>query len=308
VRAIFFGTPEIAVPSLKALHAIADITAVVCQPDRPAGRGMKLRPPPVKVAATGLGLPVHQPTKVRNRAFAEWVGEQRADVALVIAYGRILPRRVLDAPRRGCMNLHASILPKLRGAAPINWAIVRGHTETGVGLMQMDEGMDTGPVYNTRRIAIGPSETAGELAERIGQLAAEVVRADLVPAVAGEVEAIAQDHDDASMAPMLSKGDGRVDWTLSAKRLHDHVRGLTPWPGAHAELEGERFKVLRTALGDDAKEAEPGTVQHIDNDRAVIACGDGCIHLLRGQLAGKKPLDAGQLAAGRTLAVGTRLW
>ncbi|MEQ9321286.1 MAG: methionyl-tRNA formyltransferase [Polyangiaceae bacterium] len=311
MRAIFFGTPDIAVPSLRALCDVAEVTAVVCQPDRPAGRGMKLRPPPVKAAALELGLPVHQPTKVRNAAFRQWVESQQADVALVIAYGRILPQAVLDGPRRGCMNLHASILPRYRGAAPINWAIVHGETETGIALMQMDAGMDTGPVFTTRTLPIGSHETAGELAERLGELAATVVREDLPRAVAGDVEATPQDHDAATMAPMMSKDDGRVDWSLPASRVHDHARGMTPWPGAHTTVDGKRFKVLATRRSAAESDAPPGTVVDIvtsdDEPHAVVSCGHGCIALLRGQLAGKKALDAAQLAAGRTLAPGTVL-
>ncbi|HHH29016.1 MAG TPA: methionyl-tRNA formyltransferase [Polyangiaceae bacterium] len=311
MRAIFFGTPAIAVPSLRALADVAEVTAVVCQPDRPAGRGMKLRPPPVKEAALELGLPVHQPTKVRNQAFADWVTAQQTDVALVIAYGRILSQRVLDGPRRGCMNLHASILPRYRGAAPINWAIVHGETETGIALMQMDAGMDTGPVFTTRTLPIGPDETAGELAERLGQLAAVVVREDLPAAVNGTLRATPQDHDAATMAPMMSKEDGRIDWSQPAKRVHDHARGMTPWPGAHTTLDGKRFKVLATRRLDTTSEATPGTVVDIatsgEQPHAVVSCGEGCVALLRGQLAGKKALDAGQLAAGRTIAVGTVL-
>jgi methionyl-tRNA formyltransferase len=176
VRAVFFGTPAIAVPALEALCERAEVVAVVCQPDRPAGRGLSLAAPEVKVAAERLGLPVHQPTKIKNDEFLGWLRGLEADVALVIAYGRILPPAVLAAPRRGCVNLHASLLPRFRGAAPIQWAIVRGESETGISLMQMDEGCDTGPVFLRRAIAIGENETAGELAPRLAALAAEVVR------------------------------------------------------------------------------------------------------------------------------------
>ncbi|MCA9621651.1 MAG: methionyl-tRNA formyltransferase [Myxococcales bacterium] len=308
MRAVFFGTPDIGVPALEALAGRFEVVAVICQPDRPAGRGMKLRPPPVKERALALGLEVHQPTKVRTAAFAEWLRSLEADVALVIAYGRILPQAVLDAPRRGCMNLHASILPKYRGAAPINWAIVHGESETGVALMQMDAGMDTGPVFHTRRIAIGPDETAGELYARLGELAREVVALDLERAVSGELVAEAQDHAAASMAPMLKKEDGAVDFARKAAAVHDHARGMTPWPGAHTTIEGKPFKVLRTRLG--AREGSlgaPGEVIAVTRDHVEIRCGEGSLWLLEGQVAGKKALAAAQLVAGRTLAVGTKL-
>lgn len=307
MRTLFFGTPVIAVPALEALCEISEVAAVLCQPDRPAGRGLTVTAPPVKVRALELGLAVHQPEKIRTRELSSWAETLRTDVALVIAYGRILGPGLLAAPRRGCMNLHASLLPKYRGAAPINWAIVRGETETGISLMQMDEGMDTGPVYTRSVIGIGPDENAGELSERLGALAADVVRRDLARAVAGELEAEPQDDRAASAAPMLDKNDGRVDWSLPAARVHDHARGMTPWPGAHSVLGGRRFKLLTTRLlaPGDAQGA-PGEIVAIQEGRAVIACGQGAIALLRGQIEGKKALDAAQLAAGRTIAPGMR--
>jgi len=182
MRAVFFGTPQVAVPALRALTQVAEVTAVVCQPDRPSGRGLKVSAPPIKEAALELGLSVHQPTKVRNGELAQWLRDQRADVALVMAYGRILPSEVLSAPRRGAMNLHASLLPGYRGAAPINWVIVNGEPQSGISLMQMDEGLDTGPVYARHVLGLTETETAGTLAERIATLAAHVVRADLAAA------------------------------------------------------------------------------------------------------------------------------
>jgi methionyl-tRNA formyltransferase len=307
MRAVFFGTPEIAVPALEALQAIATVSAVVCQPDRPAGRGLALKPPPVKARALELGLPVVQPEKVRTEEFAAWLRAERADVALVIAYGRILPPAVLAAAAHGCMNLHASLLPKYRGAAPIQWAVAHGERETGISLMQMDEGMDTGPVYARRSLPIGPDETAGELAVRLAALAAEVVRADLPRAVSGELRAEPQDGALATMAPILKKEDGSADWSRPAREVHDRARGMTPWPGAHTKLGGKHFKLLATRVAADAgDEGAPGAVTAIPPEGARIACGSGAIFLLRGQLEGKKPLSTAELAAGRTLAPGTR--
>ena len=307
MRTIFFGTPEIAALVLEALLDVSEVVAAVCQPDRPAGRGLKLTPPPAKLCAARHGIEVVQPKKIRSPEFADWVARQQADVAVVIAYGRILPPAVLQAPRRGCMNLHASILPKYRGAAPINWAVVEGEAETGISLMQMDEGMDTGPVYSIRRTAIAPDETAGQLYERLAALASVVVREDLARAVSGELQAQAQDDALATMAPMLSKEAGRVDWSKTAQRVHDHVRGMTPWPGAHTTLGGKHFKLLETrvAVNVDPAGAAPGTLVAMDRERATIACGSGTLHLLRGQVEGKKALPVRDLAAGRTLTLGT---
>ncbi|MEM1034274.1 MAG: methionyl-tRNA formyltransferase [Myxococcota bacterium] len=308
MRTLFFGTPDIAVPALESLRQTTDLVGVVCQPDRRAGRGMTLTAPATKTHALAHGLPVHQPRRVRDEAFAAWVREQHVDYAVVIAYGRILPRAVLEAPRGGCLNLHASLLPKYRGAAPIQWAIVRGETETGVCLMQMDEGMDTGPVLARRTIPIGPDETAGELGARIATLAATVVREDLPRAPT--LSAVAQDHDAATSAPMLSRSDGRIDWTAPAVEVHDHVRGMTPWPGAHTTLGDAPLKILRTTRVQepvDGAEPAPGTVRTVGKKRVLIACGSGWVDLQRAQRPGRKALGPADLLGGRVLCDGDQL-
>lgn len=310
MRALFFGTPQIAVPALDALASLpgVEIPFVVCQPDRPAGRGLELKPPPVKQRALELGLTVHQPTKVKTPEFAAMIRDANADVALVIAYGRILAKAVLDAPRRGCMNLHASLLPKYRGAAPITWAIVQGETETGVCLMQMDEGMDTGPVLSTHRIPIGEDTTVDELYVSLGELAARVVREDLPRAVAGDLVPVPQDHSAATMAPMLEKEHGRVSWDKPARQVHNHVRGMTSWPGAFTISAGKTLKILGTrVLSEEGKLGEPGEILSADKHGVEIACGAGKVALLRGQLEGKKALSASELVAGRSLAKGAVL-
>jgi methionyl-tRNA formyltransferase len=308
MRALFFGTPDIAVPSLRALATVADIVAVVCQPDRPAGRGLKLQAPAVKQAAVELGLPVMQPSKIRTPEFLAWITDRRADVALVLAYGRILPPTVLKAPVCGCLNLHASILPRYRGAAPINWAIVRGETETGMSLMQMDEGLDTGPVFTVRRVPIGENETAGELGVRLGALAADLVTSDVPRVVRGELTAAPQDHAAATLAPLLEKEHGRIDWQKPAAQVHDHVRGMTPWPSAFTRAGDKLLKVLATRRSTLVAKGElPGTIVAADAGGVVVACTDGVLELLRAQVEGKKPLDARDLVAGRTLTRGLRL-
>ncbi|NUP11519.1 MAG: methionyl-tRNA formyltransferase [Polyangiaceae bacterium] len=308
MRALFFGTPEIAVPALEALHSIATVSLVVCQPDRPAGRGLEPRAPAVKVKALELGLRVEQPTKIKTPDFAELVRSQEADVALVIAYGRILPKAILEAPRRGCMNLHASILPKYRGAAPITWAVVDGETRTGISLMQMDEGMDTGPVYRILDVPIGRDMTSGQLAVELAACAATMVREVLPMAVAGDIEAARQDETGATHARMLDKEDGRIDFSKPAKRVHDHVRGMTPWPGAFTTITPnglpKTLKILATrTLSGDAG-APPGTVVVAHRGRVEIACGEGRIELIVAQLEGKKALPAPELVGGRTILQG----
>jgi methionyl-tRNA formyltransferase len=248
-----------------------------------------------------------QPIKIRTPDFSAWVREQVADVAVVLAYGRILPPAVLSAPARGCMNLHASILPKLRGAAPISWAIARGDRETGVSLMQMDEGLDTGPVYAVRRIAITEDETAAELAARLGELAAEMVLEDLPRAVRGELPATEQNTNEATLAPLLEKKDGQIVWNKPAQEVHDHVRGMTPWPGAFTHVTGKLIKVLATRRSTfSTGDAAPGTILVADPDAVLVACGDGALEILRAQVEGRKPLGARELCAGRTFMAGAR--
>jgi methionyl-tRNA formyltransferase len=315
MRAIFMGTPEIAVASLEALNEIAELVGVICQPDRPAGRGMQLRAPPVKERAQALGLDLLQPMKMKDGAVAAWMRARNPDVALVIAFGRILPRDVLSVPRRGCMNLHASLLPRYRGAAPINWAIANGERETGVCLMQMDEGLDTGPVYAERRLAIGPDETTGELTLRLAGVAAELVRSSLLDAVDGKLVAKPQDHAAATLAPILKKDDGRVDWTRSARALHDHVRAMQPWPGAFTSLpNGKTLKVIRTrpidAQVSTSVPPAPGVVLVADRGGVVVACGEGgreAIAIVEAQPEGKRAMATPDLVNGRVLVAGALL-
>lgn len=304
-RTIFFGTPDIAVPALRALHESTEVVAVVCQPDKPAGRDPTPQPPPTKRVALELGIPVHQPSRVKTPDFAAWVREQRADAAVVLAYGRILTREVLDTPRLGCLNLHASLLPRYRGAAPIQWCIVNGETETGICLMQMDEGIDTGPVLATRRILIGPDETADLLTARMAELAAEVVRIDVMDAIAGKLAPVPQDHSASTYAPILTKEHGRVDWTKSARALRDQVRGFHPWPGAYTTVRGKTFKILEARVLDEpGMSGAPGTVLEAPRGRLWIACGDGVLAVERGQLEGKKALPADELLRGRAVQFG----
>ena len=305
MRALFFGTPTIAVPALEALVELADVAAVVCQPDKPAGRGLTMKAPAVKQRALELGLTVMQPEKIRTPEFTAWVRSTQADFALVMAYGRILPASVLAAPRRGCLNLHASLLPRYRGAAPINWAIVRGETETGISLMQMDEGCDTGPVYARFPLPIDSAMTTDDLGKELAELAARVVASDLERAVMGELEATPQDGRGATMAPLLKKEDGRVPWEKPARAVHDHVRGMTSWPGAWTVAGGKTMKLLKARIGKRTVALDaPGTVLFASKDGVEVACGEGSLIVLRAQMEGRKPLDAHELVAGRTLRDG----
>ncbi len=308
MRIIFFGTPQLAVPSLEAVASLGEVVRVICQPDRPAGRGMKLRPPPVKQRALELGLEVEQPTKVRTPDFAESLRASNADVVVVIAYGRILPRAVLDAPRRGCVNVHASLLPRWRGAGPIQWAIVSGDDQTGVCLMHMDEGMDTGPVIACRKTPIEPDETSAELGERLSTMGAQLLCDVLPDWVAGRIEATPQPTEGVTIAPLLEKEHGRIDWSAPARAVHDRVRGLCPWPGAYATIDGQRLKVHRTAVHvENGELGPPGEILHADSRAGlVVACGRGAVSLLDLQLEGKRSLRWHQFLAGHRLEAGAR--
>ena len=287
---------------------MTDVVAVVCQPDRKVGRGLELTAPPVKQRATELGIEVVQPTKLRTGEFAEWLRAKQADLALVIAYGRILPPDVLAAPRLGCVNVHASLLPKYRGAAPITWAVVRGETESGVTLMQMDAGMDTGDMLETFTTPIGPDETAGELGDRMARLGADAVTIGVPKVLAESYVPVKQDDAKATLAPILKKEDGVIDFTKTAKAVHDHVRGMIPWPGASTKTKGKVVKVhstrIATELAAGASKAAPGTVIFADKTRVLVACGEGVVELVRVQLEGKKPVTGAEWHLGRGVAAG----
>ncbi|HEV3193755.1 MAG TPA: methionyl-tRNA formyltransferase [Polyangiaceae bacterium] len=304
-RALFFGSPSFAVPSLDALVAIASVVAVVCQPDRPAGRGLEVAAPATKLRSRELGLPVVQPTKLRTGEFAEWARAQKVDVALVVAYGRILPKDVLEAPRVGCVNVHASLLPKYRGAAPIAWAIVRGETETGVTLMKLDEGMDTGPTFARLSTPVGPDETAGELSERLARLGAQAVTQWLPKYIRGPCSLVPQDATSATLAPLLKKEHGRIDWTASAKQVHDHVRGMNPWPGAFTSARGRTVKVHATRVVELEQPRVPaGRVLVADKSRVLVATGAGAVELVTVQPEGRRAMSATDWAIGRGVAEG----
>lgn len=293
MRVIFMGTPEFSVPVLEALAARHEVVAVYSQPPRPAGRGKALRPSPVQARAEALGLPVRHPLNFKAPEDREAFAALNADIAVVVAYGLILPQAILDAPKRGCLNIHASLLPRWRGAAPIHRAILSGDAETGICIMQMEAGLDTGPVLLREKLAIGATETTGELHDRLSGMGARMIceTLDRLDSLTPE----AQPEAGVTYAAKIDKAEAKIDWTRPAAELVRLVNGLSPFPGAWCEVAGERVKLLRADLVAGA--GEPGTVlQGFD-----IACGTGALRVLEAQREGKKPMPSAEILKGLAL-------
>jgi len=293
MRVIFMGTPEFSVPVLEALHSAHEVVCVYCQPPRPAGRGKKDRPSPVQARAEDLGLPVRHPVSLKDPQAQAAFAALDAEVAVVVAYGLILPQAVLDAPRRGCLNIHASLLPRWRGAAPIHRAIMAGDAETGVAIMRMEAGLDTGPVLLEARAPVGAEETTAELHDRLSAMGAELIvealaRLDAltpVPQVAAGV----------TYAQKIDKAEARIDWSRPAAEVDRQIRGLSPFPGAWTEIAGERVKLLRSRIAKG--HGQPGEVL----SGFTVACGEGAVTVLQAQREGKRPMPTDELLRGMVL-------
>ena len=293
MKIVFMGTPDFAVPVLEALHQGHEIVAVYCQPPRPAGRGKADRPTPVHARAVALGLPVRHPVSLRSEDAAKDFAALGADVAVVVAYGLILPQAILDAPRFGCLNIHASLLPRWRGAAPIHRAIMAGDAETGVCIMQMEAGLDTGPVLLRAALKIGAEETTAELHDRLSELGALLVvqALDRLP----DLTPVPQPAEGVTYAAKIDKAEARVDWSRPAHEVDRLIRGLSPFPGAWVDVKGERVKLLRSRLA--AGSGAPGHVL----DGFTIACGSGAVEITEAQREGKRPMPAAEILRGLDL-------
>ena len=307
LRIVFMGTPDFSVPTLAAIaEAGHTVLAVYTQPPRPAGRGMHEQKSPVHMFAERAGIPALTPRTLRDATAQDAFRAHGADAAVVVAYGLILPRPILEAPRYGCFNLHGSALPRWRGAAPIQRAIMAGDRETAAMIMRMDEGLDTGPVCAAATIAIGTEMTAGELHDVMAARGANLMVEALATLERGELTCTPQPNDGVTYAAKIDKAEARIDWTRPAAGVHDHIRGLSPWPGAYFEVthdgKSERIKVLRAARVEAS--GSPGTVL---DDAGTIACADGAIRLIEVQRAGKRPMPLAELLRGFTLAAGTHL-
>jgi len=305
LRLIFMGTPDFAVPTLVELAARGhEIAAVYTRPAKPAGRGMDFQPSQVEREARRIGVPVLTPKTLKDEAAHAAFRALKADAAVVVAYGLILPKPVLNAPRLGCFNVHASLLPRWRGAAPINRAIMAGDRESGVTIMQMDEGLDMGAMALSERTPIGPDMTAGDLHDALARLGADLMARALAAAERGTLDFTAQPDSGVSYAAKIFKDETRIDWAKPSNEVHNHIRGLSPFPGAWFEIDGVRVKVLRSTKGEGQKTANaaPGTVL---DDSLTIACADCAVRLLQVQRAGKQPMAAEEFLRGTPVKNGT---
>lgn len=306
LRIIFMGTPDFAVPSLHALAEDHQVVGVVTQPDAPAGRGRGLVESAVKRAALGLGLPVLQPASLKQPEAVAELSALRPDIIIVAAFGQILRRAVLELPPLGCLNAHASLLPRWRGASPANAAIAAGDAETGVTLMKMDPGLDTGPIIAQRHEPILSDDTTATLLARLAALAASLTREILPTWARGEIPAVAQDASRMTTCGLIKKEDGRMDWTRPAIALERHIRAMTPWPGAWTTWAGKQMRVLRARVAPAVTDAPAGTVVGMGSGFGV-ACGEGALEILEAQIEGRKPMSAAELARGQRGLVGAVL-
>ncbi|RKO67293.1 methionyl-tRNA formyltransferase [Desulfofundulus salinus] len=309
MRVVFMGTPDFAVPALKGLVGAGyPVVGVVTQPDRPKGRGKKIQPSPVKQAALHMGLPVLQPVRVRDAAFVEQLKQLEPEVIVVAAFGQILPPSILHLPPRGCINIHASLLPRYRGAAPIHRAIMNGERETGVTIMLMDEGLDTGDILLQQAVAIGEADNAGAIHDRLAQLGAELLLQTLNLLKQGHLHACPQEDSLATYAPPLTREDEIIDWERPARDLYNQIRGLDPWPGARTWWGEQVLKVWRAVVKEEAvpKGVLPGQVIAADEE-VVVATGRGCLSLQEVQLQGGRRLPVAEFLRGHPLAPGTVL-
>lgn len=301
LRIIFMGTPDFAVPCLQALYEHSNVTAVITQPDKPKGRGQKLTFSPVKKWALEHDLPVYQPPKVRDTEFIQKLRDLKPDIIVVVAFGQILSQAILDIPPLGCINVHASLLPHYRGAAPMQWCIINGETKTGVTTMLMDAGLDTGDMLLKEETAIGENTTLEELHDKLMQLGAGVLLKTIDGIVNGKISAVKQPKN-SNYAPMIDKVTGHIDWQKPAVNIHNLVRGLNSWPGAYTYLNGEKYKIWRTVLTDQKSTAKPGTIVAADkNAGLLVATGDNLLKIVELQAPGKKKIKTVDFLNGHSI-------
>ncbi|SER62621.1 methionyl-tRNA formyltransferase [Salipaludibacillus aurantiacus] len=300
MKIVFMGTPDFAVPVLESVvNNGYDVSLVVTQPDRPKGRKQTLTPPPVKVAAEKMGLPVFQPEKIKNETEWKQVEKINPDLIITAAFGQILPQELLDVPPKGCINVHASLLPKYRGGAPIHQAVIDGEEKTGITIMYMVAKLDAGDMIAQESLPILPEDTTGTMHDKLSRLGAELLTRTLPLIEKGDIHPVRQDEEYVTYAPNIKKEQERIDWAKTADQLFNQIRGLNPWPVAHTEAEGKRFKVWEAETSQDHTDESPGTVVAIEEHDIKVACGDGkTLALTKVQPAGKKPMDVATFLRG----------
>jgi methionyl-tRNA formyltransferase len=300
MKLVYMGTPRFAVPPLRSLRAAGHIVlGVVTRIDKQAGRGRIMTPPQVKLAAQDLGLPVFQPRRVREPEFVDTLRSLEPDAIVVAAYGQILPKDILGLPTFGCINIHASLLPAYRGAAPVAWAIIRGEIATGITIMQMDEGMDTGAILLQEHVPIEENDTTGTLTEKLSLLGARLITEALPRIEAGTLVPQPQDNGRATLAPLLKKADGRIDWNLAAAEIRNRVRGLSPWPGAYTLSDGKLIKLLEVEVATGS--GDPGAVQVADSRSLIVGTGNGLLRIMRIQPEGKRAMSTAEFLQGHAV-------
>ncbi len=308
MKIIFMGTPDFAVAALDALCRDGrEVILAVTQPDRQKGRGRKVIQTPVKVCAEKWGVPVFQPARIREAGAIEQIRSLEPDLIVVAAFGQILPQELLDIPRLGCINIHASLLPRLRGAAPIQWSVINGDSESGITLMQMDAGLDTGDILFQESVPIGPQETGESLYDRLAQLGGEMIVKYLPAIEAGDIHPVPQQDSLSTYAPMLKKEMGEIDWTMPAGQIEQRMRGMLPWPGAYTTLGGHILKIWRARVQTDAQVpagTSPGTVLYTDKKTICVAAGQGALELLEVQAEGKKRMETDAFLRGTKVSAG----
>lgn len=301
MNVVFMGTPDFAVPSLENIAKVHIVQAVFTQPDKPVGRKMVLTPPDVKVCAEKLGIPVYQPVKLKDSDSYEIIKELNPDVIVVVAYGQILPENILNIPKYGCINVHGSLLPKYRGAAPIQWSVLNGDKVTGVTTMYMEKGLDTGDILETKEYEIGINDTAGEVFDTLAEMGGKLILDTLEKAEKGQLHPIKQDDSKSSYAKMLDKSMCNIDFSKTNLQVHNQVRGLSPWPVASTKLNGKVLKIFETRLAEG--KGKPGEI--LNTNPLTIACGEGAVVVNTVQLQGKKRMDSKAFLQGHKLEKGT---
>lgn len=308
MKIIFMGTPDFSVPALEALvNGGHQVIAAVTQPDKPKGRGKSVLMTPVKQKALDLGIPVYQPEKVREEDFLSLIEGLKPDVIVVAAFGQILPKRLLMIPPYGCINIHASLLPKYRGAAPIQWAVINGEKETGITTMMMDVGLDTGDMLEKLTVPISSEETGGSLHDKLSAAAGSLILSTLKKAEEGILVRTPQKDEESCYAKMLTKELGDIDWGQSSMHIERLIRGLNPWPSAYTSLNGKTLKIWKAVLAEGEEKGEPGQVIRADKDKLLVKTGDGALQILSLQLEGKKRMDTASFLRGYPLKEGTKL-